>query len=498
MFYAVIVFVLVILFLLKTNRGSLPTRYMAAILIFYMLSLFSIVLYLSKDMYYYNTANYYFAFPRSIWKWLTLLAVDKTFIIRMCNLCVLAVLYLGIRFSLSFMHPSLARVTRPIQWGTALLLGTELILYDPAVLKKLYYALYPAHLSVLEFQSLQTVFHRITTAVNLGLVLLSFGLLVYTLLQTANLRMIRLNIFSVIVSYQMIMLSYLYIFFNYPCYLVRISKLADTYTYLSAPLTSSSILYRLFPYFTILSLLLMSLCLYKSNNIALQMRSSDFSISKQIAASDTTSRTFCHFMKNELLAIEAELDELQLGEEQTQTVQNVIDRCEHLYRRLDAIHRNTRSATLTLQKENLAGVMQELISEQLSTKSVQVSCNFDKNCQPVMLDRNYFEQAVMNIIANALEAMQDQPPEERQLIFTLHSVNKWVVLTVHDSGPGIPPEVLPNIFTPFYTSHPVALHWGVGLSLTHKIIAAHEGHIEVDVPWNGGTTFRILLPAVHS
>ena len=54
-FYAAIVFILVILFLLKTNRGSSPARYMAAILIFYMMALFWLVLYLSKDMYYYTT-----------------------------------------------------------------------------------------------------------------------------------------------------------------------------------------------------------------------------------------------------------------------------------------------------------------------------------------------------------------------------------------------------------------------------------------------------------
>ena len=83
------------------------------------------------------------------------------------------------------------------------------------------------------------------------------------------------------------------------------------------------------------------------------------------------------------------------------------------------------------------------------------------------------------------------------LTLTLSSVNKWVILSITDSGPGIPPDVLPHIFTPFYTSQPVARHWGVGLSLTHKIIAAHEGHIEVESQKDVGTTFRIMLPAVH-
>ena len=81
-----------------------------------------------------------------------------------------------------------------------------------------------------------------------------------------------------------------------------------------------------------------------------------------------------------------------------------------------------------------------------------------------MLDRNYFEQAVMNIITNALEAMQRKEGNVRHLTFTLSSVNKWVILSITDSGPGIPPDVLPHIFSPVYTSQPVARHWGVGLS----------------------------------
>lgn len=484
-------------FCFKTNRGSAPARYMAAILIFYMMALFWLVVYLSKDMYYFNTANYYFAMPKFIWKWLTLLTISRTLIIRMCNFCVLGVLYLGICFSLSFMHPSLMQIAAPVKRSTAVLLIAELLFYDPAVEKQLYYALYPSVFSVAQYDHLQKLLHGVTVSLNLLLVVLSFDLLFYTLMQTSRLHMIRLNIFGVIASYLMVMCSYLYIFLQYPCHLIRFSKLANTITYLSAPLISSNLFYRLFPYFTIGSLLLISLSIYKSNDSVLRMRNDDFSISKQIAASDITSRTFCHFMKNELLAIEAELDELQTTEEGRQAVQNVIDRCEHLYRRLDVIHRNTRSASLTLHKEQLASIMTDLIAEQLANTDVEITCNFDQTCPSVMLDRNYFEQAVMNIITNALEAMQQNQNTARRLSFSLNCVNKWVILSVADSGPGIPPEILPNIFTPFYTSQPVARHWGVGLSLTHKIIAAHEGHIEVESHAGTGTTFRIMLPAVH-
>lgn len=159
MFYAAIVFILVILFLLKTNRGSSPARYMAAILIFYMMALFWLVLYLSKDMYYYNTANYYFAMPKFIWKWLTLLTINRTLIIRMCNFCVVGVLYLGICFSLSFMHPSLMRIVSPVRRSAAAILAAELLLYEPLIEKHLYYLLYPSVLSVASYNKMQQILH---------------------------------------------------------------------------------------------------------------------------------------------------------------------------------------------------------------------------------------------------------------------------------------------------------------------------------------------------
>ena len=65
-----------------------------------------------------------------------------------------------------------------------------------------------------------------------------------------------------------------------------------------------------------------------------------------------------------------------------------------------------------------------------------------------------------------------------------------------DTGKGIAPENLSQIFTPFYSSYPIRTHWGVGLSLTYKIIEAHEGHIDIESELDTGTIVKILLPQI--
>ncbi len=111
-----------------------------------------------------------------------------------------------------------------------------------------------------------------------------------------------------------------------------------------------------------------------------------------------------------------------------------------------------------------------------------------------MLDANYFEQALHNILTNALDAMDGLPPERKNLVISIQSMNNWAVILIKDSGIGISKENLGKIFDPFYSSAPVAKHWGMGLSLTHKIIAAHEGYIEAESQEGIGTTIKIMLP----
>jgi signal transduction histidine kinase len=69
------------------------------------------------------------------------------------------------------------------------------------------------------------------------------------------------------------------------------------------------------------------------------------------------------------------------------------------------------------------------------------------------------------------------------------------LLTITDTGPGIPPEVRPNIFDPYFSGREAGRGLGLGLSKAWRIVVLHGGRIEVDSESGSGATFRVILPA---
>lgn len=107
-------------------------------------------------------------------------------------------------------------------------------------------------------------------------------------------------------------------------------------------------------------------------------------------------------------------------------------------------------------------------------------------------DPHYLQQALSNLIRNALDATQ--AGDEINLV-ALRQKGE-VVIQVRDTGQGIPPEKINRIFDLFYTTRDQGT--GIGLAVTHKIVADHGGTIEVDSQAGEGATFTVILPATRS
>jgi signal transduction histidine kinase len=100
-------------------------------------------------------------------------------------------------------------------------------------------------------------------------------------------------------------------------------------------------------------------------------------------------------------------------------------------------------------------------------------------------------QVWTNIIDNAVDAMQGQG----ELTLRTYARKNEVVVEIGDNGPGIPPEVQPRIFEPFYTTKPPGVGTGLGLHIAYNIIARHHGQIRV-TSWPGATCFQVTLPVL--
>jgi signal transduction histidine kinase len=101
-------------------------------------------------------------------------------------------------------------------------------------------------------------------------------------------------------------------------------------------------------------------------------------------------------------------------------------------------------------------------------------------------------QVVMNLVVNAAHAMNG--PERGKITLRTGVSEDQVWFEVADTGSGIPKDVLPRIFDPFYTTKPVGKGTGLGLSLSYGIVQKHHGSIDVKTEVGRGTTFRVSLP----
>jgi len=105
-------------------------------------------------------------------------------------------------------------------------------------------------------------------------------------------------------------------------------------------------------------------------------------------------------------------------------------------------------------------------------------------------------QVFLNLIVNAAQALPDGFAHENQItVRTSMDGRGRVVVDVEDTGPGIPPEVLRRLFTPFFTTKPRGEGTGIGLSICRRIVTDHGGEITVDSVVGRGTRFRVALRA---
>lgn len=119
---------------------------------------------------------------------------------------------------------------------------------------------------------------------------------------------------------------------------------------------------------------------------------------------------------------------------------------------------------------------------------VEIVVNLAEHPLYVRGDPDQLKQVFLNLITNAVQAMEDTGGT---ITIGARRERYFIEVAIADNGPGINPDDLPRVFDPFFTTH--ADGTGLGLTIVHRIIDDHGGHIEVDAG-KKGTTFRIRLP----
>jgi histidine kinase len=139
----------------------------------------------------------------------------------------------------------------------------------------------------------------------------------------------------------------------------------------------------------------------------------------------------------------------------------------------------------------------KILGQQLKLRQIEIELDLDEALPPVMADHNKLEQVLINLVINARDAMEDTVSDSTRLLrIRSFTDNGDVVVTISDTGTGIPDDIIDRVFDPFFTTKGVAKGTGLGLSISYGIVKDYGGTIAVESEPDVGTTFELRFPAV--
>ncbi len=220
--------------------------------------------------------------------------------------------------------------------------------------------------------------------------------------------------------------------------------------------------------------------------------------SEKLAAAGRLSAAIAHELNNPLEAITNLLFLIDTGPGVPEDARGYakealseLERLSHITRQSLGFYRELSTARTFNVSENVAETL-SLYSRRLGAKSIEISTHYDEALE-VFAIPGEIRQVVSNLIVNALDAMEQG---DRLEIRTFPS--KWgeVVISVRDTGPGMPEHIQSRIFEPFFTTKP-GTGTGLGLWVSDTIVRKHHGRLDLQSSQTGeerGTTMAIVLP----
>jgi two-component system cell cycle sensor histidine kinase/response regulator CckA len=145
--------------------------------------------------------------------------------------------------------------------------------------------------------------------------------------------------------------------------------------------------------------------------------------------------------------------------------------------------------------ENPAEILERvvrLLSYRIEKEGVSITSHVDEEIPKIRMHVNAMQDVILNLLTNALDALEESKKKEVRI--DVRPDGDGVRVSIADSGIGISPEALGNIYDPFFTTKPAGRGTGLGLSLCQGIIHAHGGEITCESEKGKGTVFHVVIP----
>ncbi|HAA90054.1 MAG TPA: histidine kinase [Peptococcaceae bacterium] len=169
------------------------------------------------------------------------------------------------------------------------------------------------------------------------------------------------------------------------------------------------------------------------------------------------------------------------------------ERCKNIIQNLSTFARQEQYTFETLNLNDIVEDALSLVSYQIEKSCIKIFKELQEELPPVVGSRQHLEQVIVNFLLNARDSFEGK--ETRQIYIRSGRRGQYVYIAVEDTGCGIDPDQLDQIFTPFYTTKKRGT--GLGLSICKKIADDHGGKIEVKSQVGKGSTFSLLIPVAE-
>lgn len=222
---------------------------------------------------------------------------------------------------------------------------------------------------------------------------------------------------------------------------------------------------------------------------------------ERLAAVGETTAALSHSIKNILQALRGGADVVEMGLKAQnlnqaykgwRIVERNLDRIYNLTMNLLAYSKEREPKLQQVSINTIASECMELVAGSANERQVMVVADLDEHHPPMPLDPDGMHQVLMNLIGNALDAVEPGKGLIRVVTRFESSANRSIIQVI-DNGSGIPESVLPHMFELFHSTKGNR-GTGLGLAVARKIVAEHDGEIAVHSRPGQGSTFTIALP----
>jgi signal transduction histidine kinase len=222
--------------------------------------------------------------------------------------------------------------------------------------------------------------------------------------------------------------------------------------------------------------------------------------SEKLASIGEMAAAVAHGLRNPLASLRAAAQLVRRHPDSPSSREHldaIVEEVDRLDRRISHLLSFSRPAPYHPMPERIERVVENLLpalAEPMRERRVELQIDLPPGLPEVRVDPMQLEQAVLELVSNALDAM----PDGGRLRLGAHATNGGpeggeVVVEISDTGPGIPAHVLPSVCEPFFTTRQEGT--GLGLAIARRFVEQNGGRLEIASTPGSGTTVRVRLPA---